>query len=59
MDYFADANAKIAALDAKVTALETAAPVDLSGLQADVDAIKTAIASLDARLDAIASGAQG
>ena len=43
MDYFADANAKITALDAKVAALETAAPVDLSGLQADVATLKTAI----------------
>lgn len=64
--YFDAAEQKIAELDAKLNALETSAPVDLTGLQADVDTLKaavtglnSAVSTLDARLDAIASGAQG
>lgn len=57
--YFDAAEAKISELANKVAALETAAPIDLTGLQADVANLKDAVVQLDARLDAIASGAQG
>lgn len=64
--YFDVAEAKIVDLETKITALESVAPVDLSGLTDDVAALKVAaaglqdaVAALDARLDAISAGAQG
>lgn len=64
--YFDTAETAVAELAARVAALEAAAPVDLTQLQADVatvqtalSAVQTAVTALDARLDAISAGAAG
>lgn len=49
--------AAIADVVARLAALESAAPADTTDLQADVAALQTEVAELDARLDAIAAGA--
>ena len=57
--YFDTAETAVAELAARVAALESAAPVDLTQLQADIAAAQAALAALDARLDAISAGAAG
>lgn len=64
--YFDQAEAKIQELDSRTEALENATGPDLSGIIADmvtvqgaVDSLNDAVAALDARLDAIAAGAEG
>lgn len=52
--YFDAAESKITDIEARVATLETATPV-----QAQIDALTATIATLDARLDAIATGAEG
>jgi len=71
--YFDAAEAALADLDSRTTALESATGPDLAPVLADVETLKVAVnalngalgqvtttlTTLDARLDAIASGAQG
>lgn len=64
--YFDAAEQAIADLEARILNLEGEGTVDLAPILAEIDAIKATqvaqaaeIARLDARLDAIATGAQG
>ena len=53
----AELTSKFTEIDARIDALEGAAPVDVSALQSAVTTLQAEVVELDARLDAIAAGA--
>ena len=57
--YFDAAEAKMTDLDTRVAAMEAAPGVDLTDVNAAIAALSDAVQLLDARLDAISTGAAG